>query len=282
MTNSQIDRRDAWGTISIFMVILICLSAIAHFAIIKLAPISLYVWCLMLCPAIAALVTQKIKGRKISSLPWRWGEWRYNIQAYFVPVVYVSLAYILIWTLGFGSAFNLETIAEWSDELGLSQSKTVLTMIVMIGLLATIQFIKSLGSIVGEELGWRGFLVWELRKIMPFGAICVVSGLIWSIWHYPVIIVYGGGDPLFQLACFTLMITSMSVILTYFTFMSGSLWPAVMFHAAHNIYVQKIFMPLTIEVEGTKMWTDEYGLMIPIVVTLFALYYWRKAKVEGL
>ena len=29
------------------------------------------------------------------------------------------------------------------------------------------------------------------------------------------------------------------------------------------------------------MWIDEYGLMIPLIVTGFAFFYWRKAKAEG-
>lgn len=282
MTYSSIDRRDAWITISIFMALLIVLSAIAHFAILELNPTSLYVGALMICPAIAALITLKIRGRTISSLPWAWGDWRSNVQAYFIPAGYVALAYCLIWIFGLGAAFNPETISEWSSDLGFPSNVPVVSTIVMICLLASVQFIKSLGSIAGEEIGWRGFLVWELRKVMPFGAVSITSGLIWAAWHFPIVIRYGGGDPIFQVACFTLMITSISVIMTYFTFKTGSLWPAIIFHAAHNIFIQKIFTPLTVEAESTQMWIDEYGLMVPLVVTCFALFYWRKAKAEGM
>jgi uncharacterized protein len=281
MTRSQTDKGDAWITISIFMGILCVLSAIAHFTILELNPTSLYVGALMMCPAIAALATQKIRGRTVSSLPWAWGNWRSNVQAYAVPAAYIALAYGLIWAFGLGTPFNPETLSDWSDELGFPQNVPAVSMFVMIALLASVQLVKSLGSIAGEEIGWRGFLVWELRKVMPFGAVSVVSGLIWAAWHYPIVIKYGGGDPLFQVACFTLMITAMSVIMTYFTFKSGSVWPAIIFHAAHNIFIQKIFTPLTAESDNTQMWIDEYGLMIPLVVTGFALFYWRKAKAEG-
>jgi len=281
MIYSQTDRRDAWITIAIFLAIVSFLSAIAHLAILELNPTSLYVGALMVCPAIAALLTQKIMGRTISDLPWAWTNLRCNFQTYLIPVIYVALAYGLIWTLGLGAPLNPETLSEWSTELGFPRTASALSMCVMIGLLASVQFIKSLGSIAGEEIGWRGFLVWELRKVMPFGAVSIVSGLIWAAWHYPIIIKYGGGDPVFQVACFTLMITSMSVIMTYFTFKSGSLWPAVMFHAAHNIFIQKVFTPLTVTTEATQMWIDEFGLMVPLVVTAFAIFYWRKAKAEG-
>ena len=78
------------------------------------------------------------------------------------------------------------------------------------------------------------------------------------------------------------MITSMSVIMTYYTFRSKSVWPAIMFHGAHNIYVQKIFTPLTTRNEYTRFWIDEYGLIVPLVVTAMAIYFWRRAKAEGM
>jgi len=282
MEHDQSVRRDAWKTISIFLIVLFALSAAAHVAIVTLNPASIYVGALMWCPAIAAFATLKLRGRTLDTLPWKWGSWTSNWAGYAVPVLYISVAYALIWLLGFGSVPNPETIAEWAQELGFSAASPIMTIVVMVFLLGTVQLIKSLGSIAGEEIGWRGFFIWELRKVMPFGAVSIVSGIIWAMWHYPIIIAYGGGDPTFQLACFTLMIISMSVIMAYFTFRSESVWPAIFFHAAHNIYIQKIFSPLTVENEQTGFWIDEYGLMIPIVVTVLALYFWRKAKSEGM
>ncbi len=108
------------------------------------------------------------------------------------------------------------------------------------------------------------------------------SGLIWAFWHWPIVIYYGGGDPVIRMAAFTVMITAMSVIMTYFTFKSKSMWPAILFHAAHNVYIDKIFDPLTIKGENTVLWAGEDGLMIPITTSMVALYFWRKAKAEGM
>jgi len=281
MNTTSENQRDTWKTIAIFLIILTVLSAIVYYAVVGLRPVSIYVGALMWCPAIAAFATLNLRGRKISSLPWSIGNWRGNIQSYLVPVMYVSISYALVWMLGFGGAFDSETIAEWSNELGLSETPIAAAALMVI-LYGTVQFVKSLGSIAGEEIGWRGFFIWELRKVMPFGGVALFSGIVWSMWHYPIVIKYGFGDPIFQIACFTLMITSMSVIMAYYTFRSKSMWPAIMFHGAHNIYVQKIFSPLTTKTDQTKFWVDEYGLMIPILVTLMAVYFWRRAKAEGM
>jgi len=282
MSEASIEKRQAWITISTFLLVLTGLSAVPHLAIVKLNPVSIYVGALMWTPAIAAFLTLKIRGRKISSLPWKWGKWRYQYGAYLTPVFYITIAYTLAWALGFGDILNTATIEKWARELGLGGASPNITMFVMIALLATVGFIKSGATVLGEEIGWRCFFIWELRKVLPFGGVAIVSGLIWSFWHWPLVVYYGGGDPIFQMANFTLMIVSMSVIMTYFTFKSGSVWPAVIFHTAHNIYIQKIFTPITIKTDQTSFWIDEYGLMIPIIVTLFALYFWRAAKAEGL
>lgn len=78
------------------------------------------------------------------------------------------------------------------------------------------------------------------------------------------------------------MIIGVSVILAYYTFKSNSLWPAALYHSVHNIYIQKICTPLTISNDTTTFWIDEYGFMIPIVTTIFAFYFWRKAAKENL
>jgi hypothetical protein len=70
--------------------------------------------------------------------------------------------------------------------------------------------------------------------------------------------------------------------MTYYTFKAASMWPAILFHAAHNVYFDKIFDPLTIENDRTALWSGEYGLMMPLTASLFAIYFWRKAKAEGM
>ncbi len=282
MTAITSERRETWGTILIFVVIVTGLSMMFHFAIVKLAPTSLYVGPLMWCPAVAAMLTLRIRGRVISSLPWQWGEWRFNLRAFLVPVFYIAVAYSLIWVLDLGGVPNKQSLMDWADETGLEGVGSPVLIVSMVLLLGTVGCIRAMSTIVGEEIGWRGFFIWELRKVLPFGGTALICGVFWSLWHWPIVIYYGGGDPLIQMVNFTVMITAMSVIMTYFTFKSGSMWPAILFHAAHNVYLDKIFNPLTMSNENTAFWTGEYGLMMPATTSLFALYFWRKARAEGM
>ena len=276
--------REAWSTIIIFLFLLTLFSAFAYYAILRLNPTSIYVGALMISPSIAAFLTLRIKKRPIASLPWGIKELKYLRLAYFIPLLYVTLAYIAVWILGFGELINLEQISEWSKELGITETKRSIVVLVMIILLLTVGVIKNIGSTLGEEIGWRGFLIFELRKVMSFSKLAFCSGIIWAIWHFPIIhLIYGRGDHFwFHTITFTVMILGVSVILAYYTFKSKSLWPAAIFHSVHNSYIQKICTPITVTNESSRFWIDEYGVMIPIITSIFAIYFWRKAIQEDL
>lgn len=284
MLKKTSETKQAWNTIIIFLILLIALSSIAYYAILKLNPTSIYIGSLMISPALAAFITLKIKKRPITSLPWSLKELKYLKLSYITPILYVSIAYVLIWLFGFGDLINIKIITQWSNELGIAESNQTLIIIVMIFLLLTVGVIKNLGSTLGEEIGWRGFLIFELRKVMSFKSLAIVSGIIWAIWHFPIInLMYGSGENLLlHMSAFTIMIIGISVILAYYTFKSNSLWPAAIYHSIHNIYIQKICTPLTISNNNTTFWIDEYGFMIPIITTIFAVYFWRKADKENL
>ncbi|WP_291867801.1 type II CAAX endopeptidase family protein [Maribacter sp.] len=266
------------------MLLLTTLSSIAYYAILKLNPSSIYVGALMISPALASFITLKIRKRPILNLPWNLKELKYLKLSFFTPILYVSIAYVLIWLFGFGDILNSERILQWSSELGMDSSNQTIVIIVMVFLLLTVGVIKNLGSTLGEEIGWRGFLIFELRKVMSFKAVAIVSGTIWAVWHYPIInLMYGRSDTLLlHMSAFTIMIIGISVILAYYTFKSNSLWPAALYHSVHNIYIQKICTPLTITNDTTTVWIDEYGFMIPIITTIFAVYFWKKAEKEHL
>ena len=284
MSNEPKNQKKVRKTILLFLGILTLLSTICYYAILKLNPTSIYVGALMMSPALSAFITLKLMKRPISSLSWGLKSLKNLRLSYLIPVAYITISYILIWVIGFGNVINQETITEWSQDLGMEGFSSTIILLTMIVLLSIVGVVKNIGSTLGEEIGWRGFFIYELRKLFSFGTVSIISGLIWAIWHWPIIfLIYkGSGNMLLHITAFTVMIVAISVILAYYTFKSNSLWPAALFHSVHNIFIQKILTPLTITNDRTTFWIDEYGLMLPIITTLFAIYFWRKAKVENL
>ena len=282
MLKNLSERREAWKTIFIFLALVVALTSPFHYAIVKLYPSRIYVGAIMWCPAIAAFITMKIKGRKISSLNWNWGNWKYIRLSYFVPALYGIITYALIWIFGFGNLANEETIIDWGMELGLfgigTLSPTSITIIAII-LVGTVEVVRASATTLGEEIGWRGFFIYELRKVLSYTGVSIFSGIIWAAWHWP-LLVYYSNNMLLEFITFFTVIISMSFIMTYYTFKSKSLWPAVIFHAVSNVYIQKIMPPLTMKIEGTEQWLGENGIMFAIVTFGFGIYFWRKAIKE--
>jgi membrane protease YdiL (CAAX protease family) len=71
---------------------------------------------------------------------------------------------------------------------------------------------------LGEEIGWAGFFVPQLAKIACFTKTALGRGIVWSVWHYPLIIggVYGPSNvPVwYKLVFFTITMTGVSFAFT--------------------------------------------------------------------
>ena len=284
MLKNLTERREAWKTVFIFLALVFALTSPFHYAIVKLYPSRIYVGAIMWCPAIAAIITLKIKGRSISCLNWGWGSWKYIKSAYLIPALYAIITYGLIWIFGLGGLANEDGILEWAEEIGLMGIGTLSPSVAVIAgvlLLGSIGVIRAMATTLGEEIGWRGFFIYELRKVLSFTGVSLFSGLIWAAWHWP-LLVYYSNNILVEFITFFIVIISMSFMMAYYTFKSRSLWPAVLFHAVSNVYIQKILPPLTTKVEGTGHWLGENGIMFAIVTCVFGIFFWRKAIKEKL
>jgi len=91
----------------------------------------------------------------------------------------------------------------------------------------------------GEEFGWRAYLQ---PKLMPLGGrkAMMIMGLIWGVWHWPVIAMghnYGLdyiGFPWLGMLAMVWFTILLGTCLGWVTLRAGSVWPAVIGHAAIN------------------------------------------------
>lgn len=107
---------------------------------------------------------------------WGIGKPKYYLIAYLTPIIYASIVYLSVWVLGLGKV-NFSA-------LGDSWVMGVLNTLTLGVLTAAI-------SAVGEEIGWRGLLIPQLARLGTFTQTAIISGIIWGVWHIPLII--GGG-----------------------------------------------------------------------------------------
>jgi membrane protease YdiL (CAAX protease family) len=238
---------------------------------------------LMMSVGLAAVASCLIHGRPLASLGLKWGDNRYQWASLLIPLGTISLSYLLIWGLGLGQ-LSADHVPSLRSEYNLAEWSDFSIIIFHFALSATFTLILSLPSIFGEEIAWRGFLVGELSKSLSFTKVAMISGLLWSVFHWPLMVkgFYGSEYTpfLFQLAIFTVFIVSSSVTMTYLRYKSNSVWTAVLFHASSNTFIQKVFTPLTVVDENSSWYVDEFGVVVPTLTFIVALYFWVKAKRE--
>jgi CAAX protease family protein len=271
--------------VAIYLTITLALSCIFYFLIIYSGMTGggkgLYATGIMWCPGISALITMKILKRDFTNLGWKWGKTKYQIWSYIIPIFYALIAYLIIWAFGWGGFYNKEFVNGLSKSFGLGQIANGFIIALYVILAGVFGTIRSAANALGEEIGWRGFLVPELYKTQGYTRTALISGFIWSLWHMPILLFadYNAGTPFwYALSCFTVMIISTSFIYTWLRLKSNSLWTGVILHAAHNLFIQGIFTPLTYDTGKTKYFTDEFGIVLPIVCIGFAVYFWIRRK----
>lgn len=89
--------------------------------------------------------------------------------------------------------------------------------------------------VLGEEWGWRGYL---LPRLLPLGQwrALVLSGAIWGVWHAPLILL-GHNYPQHPVAGVFFMIVFCvltGVLIGWTRLATGSVWPAVIIHGSIN------------------------------------------------
>lgn len=235
-------------------------------------------------PLVAAFITKLAFQRNLRGLGWKWGKIRYQAAAWGLAFLISLVSFVLVWILGFGGFYNeafiLEAQTGLAKSFGMTISSPWLVMLAVLALNGTLGLFVAFGGI-GEELGWRGFLVPELVKHYTFTQTCLFSGVIWSVYHWPLI--YFHLAPRLDVSPWPLLAFSffagvaLSTIMAWFRLKSGSVWPAVIFHMTLNINNQGFYEGMTVKTSWiTHYVSGEHGQMLGLVATAFGYWFWRK------
>src|SRR5262249_26036598 len=194
----------------------------------------------------------------------RW-SWTYAAWAYLIPVAYGAVAYGTTWAVGLGRVPDPDFVAKTAALFPSASPGAAVAR--FLGLQATVGVLVSCLTGLGEEIGWRGFLVPELSRTMSLTRVALVSGVIWAAWHVPPLLFadYHGATPSwYSLLCFAVLVIAISFVFAWIRLKSGSVWPAAILHASHNLWIQGVFDPLTGDTGKTAWIIGEVGAGLAI------------------
>lgn len=204
-------------------------------------------------------------------------KWIIYLFAILIPYVYQELGNVLLIVAA------PESYSGSSENLAVFQNKLYLIPFVMISNAVVVSF-----AALGEEGGWRGYMMPKLIKIMGLNKAIVVGGIIWGLWHAPLTCIghnFGTDYPGFPyvgilLMCFSCML--IGSILTFVTIKTNSVWPAAFMHAVNNSSSTILDKMLDTDVITDKLGVISYWLisLIPMLIVAVAVIVIlnRKAK----
>lgn len=207
--------------------------------------ITVLVAAAMFFPAIATALTRILtkEGFKETMLRPRFrGHMRYYFMAYFGPglaVILGAAVYFLFFpgNLDWSAPVLVTQLEAQGAALPVPMSVLLAAQTAQALLLAG--FLNLIPSL-GEEWGWRGYMMPRLQRLLGTGPAILAGGVIWGLWHAPITALghnYGVGYPGWPwggIAAMCVFCTVGGTLFTWLTVKTGSCIPAAIAHGALN------------------------------------------------
>jgi len=279
--------------LTVFFPVLIVCSAIVEYLIVRAGdPMSNHpnlVLVLMWIPALSSAVARLSLREGIRDVSFRFGG-KVGLSsigfAVLVPLIVGTVAYGIAWATGLvGFSAITPSPAELAMSLAaarIAALEPISRLLVSVALGATIFTVYGCLWTAGEEIGWRGYM---LTRLIAAGAPqpLFLSGLIWAVWHLPLILsgsYASGPSPLLSAALFIFTVLGIALVAGVLRLRSGSVWPAIVLHAAWNSIIQNPLDRSSIG-PGATLWVGESGVLVAVTTLIVGLVVYQRWRNDG-
>jgi membrane protease YdiL (CAAX protease family) len=214
----------------------------------------------MFCPLVAVLVAKRIVLHQPTGIGWKVrGKRRYWLAAWFGPAVFTVLAALLYFAV-FSSRLDLSgswLVTAYGGEMDAETLRSQLGVSNLSYLLETGLFAITLAPpinmlfAVGEEAGWRGYMMPQLKECFGLLNGRLLGGVIWGVWHWPIMLLTGYeygtnylGAPVLGLVVWCVVCFALNTLLDWLYEKTGCIWVSAIAHGAFNA-VAALFTVLT-------------------------------------
>ena len=198
-----------------------------------------------------------LSGHTLKGLGWKpslRSKIKYYLFAWLGPAVLSILGAVLFFVI-FPNTFDAQGSA-----LSAIAGEEVITQLEKVGLSPTAYLLLSAVSAItyapvintfislGEETGWRGIMYPVLKEKYGKTPGRILGGIIWGIWHWPLIILVGYeygtgyfGAPFTGLIVFCLSTVVMGTLTDYVYEKTESIWAPSLMHGAFNAFTIPLY-----------------------------------------
>ena len=225
----------------------------------------------------------------VSQVKWKLkikGHWKYLFMSLWAPGILSTLGALLFFLI-FRNAFDPQytTLKKLLGSAGMKQlnaSHMSMEMYLLITILQSMLYLPFMNMMaaIGEEAGWRGVLYPALKNAYGTAKGRLFGGLIWGIWHFPIMIIAGYeygktylGAPVLGPLVFCLFTISFGILLDYVYEKTDCIWFPALMHGALNAFTLFSYMVKPSYAQMSILGPGQIGLigMIPFLTTAFLI-----------
>jgi membrane protease YdiL (CAAX protease family) len=199
----------------------------------------------MFAPLLAVIIISGGISQAKTGIGWRpslRGHLRDYLFAWFGPFLFSvagAALYFAIFPDQFDPALGFFTVQIPSSTQLPMSSQALLALQILLAFTAAPFF--NMIFALGEEAGWRGFMTPRLCDKLGNTKGLLLSGLIWAVWHWPLILFAGyeygtgyAGAPFTGIAAMCLFTFAFGTALSWVYDRTGSIWAPALMHGAAN------------------------------------------------
>ncbi len=276
--SASYSRHQARRGLAIFLAAVVLITGIFDVVmIITLNP--LWIAPRMFAPTVASVVARLVLREGFADVSFRFGgrlTWKYTGLALVFPIIIALVAYGTAWVTGIAQ-FDPQPSAGIGAQLASDiASSPLMVFVIMLALSTLVWVFPQTLFAAGEEIGWRGYM---LTRLIDSGVPhpVLVSGLIWGLWHVPVVLAGGyaaGPSPVLSAVFIMVSITAFGYVIARLRLETGSIWPAIVLHASWNSIIQGPFDGATTGT-GATLWVGESGILTALALVVAAMIFSR-------
>ena len=203
----------------------------------------------------AVLTMLGVCGVRLSWLRWVFPQYKtfMNIMLVF-PISLATTALLMLAAVLYFAVFpsRLDTSGSWlatayggqwtPEALKTELGVTTTSYLIQYGLLAvTLAPLANMIPAVGEEAGWRGYMMPRLKERLGLLNGRLLGGVIWGVWHWPLMLLVGYeygtnylGAPLLGLVVWCVVCFALNTLLDILYEKTECIWVPAVAHGAFN------------------------------------------------